>query len=56
VLLPFAALKYVLLWTPDVGLVGLDWLWLDLAVVLDLGNVGGAGYANRGRVPTYRRA
>lgn len=56
IFLPFTTLLYVLLWTPGGGLVGLDWLWLALAVVLDLGHVGGTGYANRGRVPAYRRA
>lgn len=47
--LPFTTLMYVLMWTPDVGLVGLDWLWLILAVILDLGSWGSTGYANRDR-------
>jgi hypothetical protein len=56
IFLPFTTLMYVLLWSPGVGLTGLDWLWLLLAIVLDLGNVGGTGYANRARLPAYRRA
>jgi hypothetical protein len=49
--LPFTTLMYVLLWSPKVGIQGLDWLWLGLAVVLDLASIGGAGVANRNRIP-----
>ncbi len=56
IFLPFTTLLYVLLWSPGIGLVGLDWLWLLFALVLDLGNVGSTGYANRDRLPAYRRA
>ena len=34
-----------------VGIQGLDWLWLFLAVILDLASVAGAGAANRNRIP-----
>jgi hypothetical protein len=37
------------------GLTGLDWLWLLLAIVLDLSNFGSTGYVNRHRLPAYRR-
>lgn len=47
--LPFTTLIYILLATPGVGLVGLDWLWLALAVLLDIGGYGSTGYANRER-------
>ena len=30
---------------------GLDWLWLFLAVVVDLASIGAAGAANRDRIP-----
>ena len=33
------------------GIQGLDWLWLFLAVIMDLASVGGAGAANRNRIP-----
>jgi hypothetical protein len=46
--LPFTTLMYVLLWTPA-GLSGFDWVWLFLAFLIDLGGLGGAGYANRDR-------
>jgi len=49
--LPFTTLMYVLLWTPKVGIQGLDWLWLGLAVVLDFATIAGAGAANRNRIP-----
>lgn len=40
---------YVLLWTPGVGLSGLDWLWLILAMLIDIAGFGSTGYANRDR-------
>jgi len=49
--LPFTTLMYVFL-KQGVGTIqGLDWLWLILAVVLDLASVAGAGAANRDRIP-----
>lgn len=51
--LPFTTLMYAwLFWSSaGVGIQGLDWLWLILAVVLDLATIGGAGAANRHRIP-----
>ena len=49
IFLPFTTLMYVLLWSPGAGLVGLGWLWLILAFLIDVGGFGGTGYANRGR-------
>ena len=46
--LPFTTLVFVLLWTPS-GLSGLDWLWLLIAFLIDLGGLAGSGYANRDR-------
>lgn len=48
-LLPFTTLMYALLWSPGVGLTNFDWLWLILALLLDLGSFGSTGYANRDR-------
>ncbi len=51
--LPFTTLVYVWL-VQGVGTIqGLDWLWLILAVVIDVLNTAGAGYANRNRMPGY---
>ena len=47
---PLTTLMYVLLWAPG-GLTGLDWLWLALAFVLDIGGVLGSAYGNRERIP-----
>jgi hypothetical protein len=55
IFLPFTTLMYLLLWSPGVGLTGLDWLWLVLAAFLDLGGIGSTGYANRARLPASRR-
>ena len=49
--LPFTTLMYVWLLQGVGGIQGLDWLWLILAVILDLSSLGGAGYSNRNRLP-----
>jgi len=41
-----------LFWSsPGAGIQGFDWLWLILAVLLDLATIAGAGAANRDRIP-----
>jgi hypothetical protein len=54
-ILPFTTLMYVLLITNGVGTIGglsgLDWLWMALAVVVDLATIGAAGAANRNQIP-----
>jgi hypothetical protein len=54
--LPFTTLMYVILWSPAVGIVGFDWFWLFLAVLIDLGGIFGSGYSNRDRMPGYAAA
>jgi hypothetical protein len=54
-ILPFTTLMYVLLWSPA-GIVGWDWFWLALAVVIDVSTAGSSGWANRDRVPGYATA
>ena len=49
--LPFATLMYVWLIQGVGGIQGIDWLWLILAVLLDVVSVAGPGYANRNRLP-----
>jgi hypothetical protein len=49
--LPFTTLMYVWLIQGVGGIQGLDWLWLILAVLLDVASVAGAGAANRNRIP-----
>ena len=54
-ILPFTTLMYVLLWSPA-GIGGWDWLWLALAVIIDVSAAGISGWANRDRVPGYAGA
>src|SRR5512136_2157858 len=51
IFLPFTTLMYVWLIQGVGGIQGLDWLWLILAVLLDVVSVAGAGAANRNRIP-----
>jgi hypothetical protein len=46
--LPFTTLMYVLLWSAA-GLTVWDWFWLVLAFLIDIGAIGGSGWANRNR-------
>ena len=49
--LPFTTLMYVYLVQGVGAIQGFDWLWLFLAVILDFATIGGAGAANRNRIP-----
>jgi hypothetical protein len=49
--LPFTTLIYVWLVQGPGGIQGIDWLWLILAVFLDLATIAGAAAANRNRIP-----
>ncbi len=51
IFLPFTTLMYVILWSPGIGLTGWDWMWLILAVMLDLMHYGSTGYSNRNQIP-----
>jgi hypothetical protein len=53
IFLPFTTLMYVLLWSPGVGLIGWDYLWLGMAVILDISHWASSAYANRNRMPGY---
>ena len=50
IFLPFATLIYVIVYTPGIGLTGLDWFWVILAVLLDIGHWG-ATYTQRDQMP-----
>jgi hypothetical protein len=56
IFLPFTTLMYVILWGPAGNLTGWDWMWLILAVFLDISHYASAGYANRDRIPGYNPA
>lgn len=49
--LPWTTLMYVLV--APAGVLGLDWVWLGLAVIADIGMHAGGAYGNRERVPGY---
>ena len=49
--LPWTTIMYV-----SVGINGLswfDWIWLAIALLVDLGSYGGGAYGNRNRIPGY---
>ena len=47
--LPLTTLVYALAWTPGVGVTGIDWLWVALAFLLDLGAYGAGERERRAR-------
>lgn len=51
IFLPFTTLMYTILWTPGVGVTGSDWIWIGIAVLLDLGHYTYSAYGNRDRLP-----
>lgn len=52
ILLPFTTLVYVWLQTSSPGPIqGFDWVWLLLAVVVDVFTTASAGVSNRNRIP-----
>ena len=53
IFLPFTTLMYVILWSPGIGLTGWDWMWLILAVLIDVGHWAHTGYTNRQAIPGY---
>ena len=48
IFLPFTTLFYVLLWNPVTGgIAGFDWVWIGLALVIDLASYGTSAYGGR---------
>ena len=50
IFLPFTTLMYVILWGPA-GINGWDWLWLILAVFIDISHYASTAYNNRSQIP-----
>ncbi len=48
--LPWTTLAYLATWLPGMGIEGLDWVWLVLGLLIDLGSHGGGAYSNRDRL------
>ena len=53
IFLPFTTLMYVIMYNPVVGLTAGEWVWIGVAVVLDLMHWGHTTYTNRERIPGY---
>jgi len=53
ILVPWTTLAYLAVFPG--GVVGLDWLWLGLGLLIDIGLHGGGGYRNRDRIRRSRR-
>ncbi len=49
IFLPWTTLTYAIVFTPGVGLIGFDWIFLAVALLVDLGSYGGGVYGNRSR-------
>jgi hypothetical protein len=49
---PWTTLMYVAV-APAGTVVGIDWLWLGIALLTDLASYSGGAYGNRGRMRRY---
>jgi hypothetical protein len=54
ILLPWTTLMYLIVWSPIAGITGFDWVWIGLAVLVDIVSYTGGTYGNRDRMPAYR--
>ena len=52
IFLPYTTIMYVLVWTPVAGVVGFDWIWITMGVVLDILKWGQIAN-NRRTIPGY---
>jgi hypothetical protein len=52
IFLPYTTIMFVLVWSPAGGVVGWDWIWLALGVLLDIMKWGQIAN-NRRQVPGY---
>lgn len=53
---PFTCLVYVIVYIPGIGLTGLSWIWVIIALLIDLGSHSTGVYAMRSRLARYRAA
>jgi hypothetical protein len=51
IFLPWTTLMYVAV--APAGVTGLDWLWMVLAILVDLGSYSGGYYGNKDRIRSY---
>ena len=50
---PWTTLMYLIVWSPATGIYGLDWAFIGLGILADIGTYAGGGYGNRDRIPGY---
>lgn len=53
IFLPFTTLMVLLVGAPPLGVTGLDWLWVGLAVLIDLSHYAGT-YSQRSQLSMSR--
>jgi hypothetical protein len=51
--LPFTSIMYVVLYTPGIGVVGWEWLWIGLAFLVDIMGYAGSAMSNRQQIEGY---
>ena len=51
IFLPWTLLMYLLV--GGGGIVGIDWFFLIIGLIADIGSYAGGGYGNRDRIPGY---
>ena len=53
--LPFTTLVWTLILAVDpvTGVTGWNWIWIILAVIVDVASYSGGAYGNRNRIPGY---
>ena len=56
IFLPFTTLMYIILASGVGGLTGWDWLWIVMAVVIDVMHYSSTAYSNRNQIPGYKPA
>jgi len=48
--LPWTTLMYTVVWQTG-GVQGWNWLWVGIALLIDIGSYSGSAYGNRSRIP-----
>ena len=56
IFLPFTTLMYIILMQGVGGLTGWDWLWIVMAVMIDVMHYSSTAYSNRNQIPGYKPA
>ena len=49
---PFTMIAYLIVWSPENGVQGIDWLWMGIGIFLDISSYTGGGLVRRRRFRT----